>query len=311
MPRSHVVILLASFQGAAHLATQLASIRVQTHADWSLIVSDDGSNDGTTQIVQDFAATLPIGRVSLIKGPQAGATMNFLWMLDHVPPDCLAAFCDQDDLWFPDKLERGVAALSPHAGPAHYAARTIITDSELRPLAPSRHFRRPLGLRNALVQAIMAGNTSVFNPGAVALLQRAAPDARRAGILSHDWWAYQVTSAFGAVLIHDPRPSLLYRQHPRSEVGRNDTVPALKARLSKLMAGDFGTWLAANRAALEPLAHLMPAAHQDVLDQLRQMQTCQTPQALKAMRRGGFYRQTAAGTAALWLAVASGSLRLP
>jgi len=311
MPQCHVVILLATYQGAAHLGTQLDSIAAQRHKDWSLVVSDDGSSDDTRQIIHDFAQKHGSSRVYLIEGPRSGATQNFLSLLPYVPPETLAAFCDQDDLWLPHKLERAVAALTPHGGPAHYAARTIIADQQLRPLVQSRHFRRPLGLRNALVQACMAGNTSVFNAASVALLQAAAPHARDAGILSHDWWAYQVNAAFDAALIHDPEPALLYRQHPNSEVGRNDTLPALAVRLRKLMAGSFGPWLRANHTALSPLMEKMPAKHRHLLDHLDGMLTRPGPQALKAMRRAGFYRQTRPATWALALSVAAGAVRAP
>ncbi|WP_156118056.1 glycosyltransferase [Paracoccus sp. PAMC 22219] len=129
----HVVILMATWQGAPHLGTQLDSIAAQTHADWSLVVSDDGSTDRTRQIVERFAADRPTGQVRLVDGPRAGATRNFLSLLDHVPPDALAAFCDQDDQWLPHKLARAVAALQGLAGPAHYAASTIITDATCAP----------------------------------------------------------------------------------------------------------------------------------------------------------------------------------
>lgn len=307
MPSSHVVILLASFQGAAHLTTQLDSLADQTHADWSLIVSDDGSTDGTRDRVAEFADRYGQGRVTLIDGPRAGATMNFLSLIDHVPPGAMAAFCDQDDLWLPHKLARAVEVLHPLSGPGHYAARTIITDARLKPIAESRRFRRPFGIRNALVQACMAGNTSVFNANAVRLLQNAAPHARQAGIIAHDWWAYQLMAAHRALLIHDPRPALLYRQHPRSEVGRNDTLPALSARLRQLMAGDFGGWLRANHTSLALLD--LPPDSRAALDHLRTMLTRPGPQALMAMRQGRFYRQTRAGTAALALSALTGSLR--
>lgn len=308
MPSSpHVVILLASHQGAAHLPVQLDSIAAQTMRDWSLVVSDDGSTDGTRDIVQDFAARHEPGRVRLVEGPRRGATRNFLSLLGQLEPGAWAAFCDQDDQWTPQKLARAVDALTPLTCPGHYAARTIIADPQLAPLRPSRSFHRPLGLRNALVQACMAGNTAVFNAPAARLLKASAPAAIRAGILSHDWWAYQVTAAHHATLIHDPRPCLLYRQHPSSEVGRNDTLPALMLRLRQLMAGDFATWVRANLNALTPLD--LPKDSRRVMAELDHALKSPAPQAVAALRRGGFYRQTRAGTAALFLSAATGALR--
>jgi glycosyltransferase involved in cell wall biosynthesis len=310
MSAPHVAILLASYQGAAHIGTQLDSIAAQTHKNWSLIVSDDGSVDDTLDLVQSFANLHP-EQVSVIHGPKQGATQNFLSLVQSAPDDTMIAFCDQDDQWLPEKLEWAVDYLTRQTGPAHYAARTIITDGHLRPLTESRHFLRPLCFRNALVQAIMAGNTSVFNNAAVRLLKQAAGFARRANVVSHDWWAYQVTSGTGAALWHDPRPSLLYRQHDRSEVGRNDTLPALAARMRKLLAGDFGLWMAANHDALGPVRHLLSEPNRQVFDQVDRMLTSSGPQALLAMRRAGLFRQTRPATAVLSATVAAGRLRRP
>ncbi|MDN5569450.1 MAG: glycosyltransferase [Paracoccus sp. (in: a-proteobacteria)] len=310
MPAPHVVILLASYQGATHIRTQLDSIAAQTHRDWSLIVSDDGSKDGTPDLVRRFADRWP-DRVTLVQGPGQGATRNFLSLIQRAPKDAMIAFCDQDDQWLPHKLEWAVGYLADQGGPAHYAARTIITDGQLRPLTQSRHFPRPLGFRNALVQAIMAGNASVFNAAAAGLLQQAAGHARDAGIVSHDWWAYQVTSGANAALWHDPRPCLLYRQHDRSEVGRNDTLPALAARMRKLMAGDFGAWMATNLDSLRPIRDLFSTTNRHVFDQTDAMLDATGPQALQMMRRAGLYRQTQPATLALAASVAAGRLRRP
>jgi glycosyltransferase involved in cell wall biosynthesis len=310
MSAPHVAILLASYQGAAHIGIQLDSIAAQRHRNWSLIVSDDGSTDETLDLVRDFAHRMP-GQITLIQGPRLGATQNFLSLVQHAPDNTMIAFCDQDDQWLPEKLERAIDFLAVQTGPAHYAARTIITDGQLRPLTKSRHFLRPLCFRNALVQAIMAGNTSVFNGAAVGLLKQAAEFARQAGVVSHDWWAYQVTSGVGAALWHDPRPSLLYRQHDRSEVGRNDTLPALAARMRKLVAGDFGVWMAANQDALRPVRELLSEPNRRIFEDVDRMLTSAGPPALMAMRRAGLFRQTRPATAMLSATVAAGRLRRP
>ena len=303
-----VTILLASYRGASFIEAQLDSIAAQTHRNWRLIVSDDGSDDGTRDIAADFAARRPAGQVRIIDGPRRGATQNFLHLLSAAT-DGMIAFCDQDDVWFPDKLARAVAALSRQDGPAHYAARTIITDAALVPTTESRHFLRPLGFRNALVQAIMAGNTSVFNAPAAAILRRCAPEARARDIESHDWWAYQVTSGAGAALIHDPQPALFYRQHARSVMGRNDTAAAMSQRIAMLLAGDYGGWLAANHAALDAVRSELLPENRLILDRFGAALRQHGPLAACSMAQLGLYRQTGAGTAALFAAAFLGRLR--
>lgn len=304
----HIVILLASYRGAAHLPRQLASIAAQSHRNWSLVISDDGSDDGTARIAAAFAASRPPGQVRLQKGPGKGATQNFLSMIAALPEGAAMAFCDQDDHWLPDKLFRAASHIAG-GGAIHYAARTIIADDDLHPLTGSRHFRRPLGFRNALVQAIMAGNASVFSPDAVRLLQQAAPAAIAARIPSHDWWAYQITSGAGARLIHDPRPCLLYRQHGRAEVGRNDTAMAMAVRLHKLLSGDYGQWLRVNREALAPVADLLTPANRRLFDLYAEALDQPGPRAARSFLRAGLYRQTAPGTAALYASALAGRCR--
>ena len=258
--------------------------------------------------MQEFAATQPAGRVSLIEGPCAGATQNFLNLLTAAPSDAFIAFCDQDDVWLPHKLEYATDTLRTLDGPAHYAARTIICDRDLKPLVTSRAFTRPLGFQNALVQACMAGNTSVFNPAATQILKSAAPAAQAAGILSHDWWAYQIASGAGATIYHDLRPVLHYRQHGASEVGRNDTIRAMAARLAKLFAGDFGKWLSRNQQALQAAYSLLTPENRVLLDRFGEALNMPGPTAARQINRLGLYRQTRAGTVALLGAALLGRL---
>lgn len=307
--RSHVTILLASYNGGAYLQQQLQSIAGQSYQNWSLIVSDDGSTDDTIAIIQEFAAIRPSSQVRLIEGPKRGATQNFLHLLAHAPRGGILAFSDQDDVWMCDKLARAVDIVGPYKGPAHYAARTIICDMRLRPLVGSRVFHRPHGFRNALVQACMAGNTSVFNAPAAALLQEAVNAAKAADILSHDWWAYQVMAGVGAHLHHDPKPALYYRQHPRSEVGRNDTRKAMISRLQQLLAGDFAEWVAVNQAALRPVQHLFTRENARLMDEMDKLLSLRGLTAGKQIWDMRLYRQTIAGTIAIYLAGLSGRLQ--
>ncbi|MBC7286396.1 glycosyltransferase, partial [Hoeflea sp.] len=64
---AHVAILMATYDGEAHLPAQLASLAAQDHPNWSLVVSDDGSRDATRRILDDFAAAGH--RVTVLPGP--------------------------------------------------------------------------------------------------------------------------------------------------------------------------------------------------------------------------------------------------
>ncbi|WBU61982.1 glycosyltransferase [Paracoccus albus] len=306
-----MMIGLALYQGAEHIAAQLESIAAQTHKDWRLVVSDDGSDDAGPQILRDFAASRPDGQVQLVEGPRKGATQNFLSMIGHAQRGEYLSFSDQDDVWRPDKLARAIAVLGSDRDLGLYSARTTICDVHLNPLSASRQFPGPFDFRNALIQAVTAGNTLLLPPKAVDLAQRAAPAAATADIEAHDWWLYQLVAGAGHRIFRDDAEVLLYRQHQDNLKGRNDTLPAMRARLGQLFAGDYGHWVHANTAALTAVQHELTSENRDLLQRFSSGLDMPGPRMALEMKKLGLRRQTAAGSAAFYAAVLAGKLRRP
>lgn len=203
---STVEVLLSTHNGERYIVTQLASILGQTHTDLRVLVRDDQSSDGTAALVRGIAAEDP--RVRLVSGPRLGWAGSFRELLALSGDARWLAFADQDDLWLPDKIERGVAALArlPDDRPVLYGAAMLHVDDELHRLSGTRRPRR-LSFENALVQNVIAGCTMLFNRAARSLcLEGTVPPA------AHDWWLYLVTSAFGTV-IFDDAVTVLHRVH--------------------------------------------------------------------------------------------------
>src|SRR5215470_1647942 len=76
---STVTIVMGTYQGELFLNEQLHSIAAQTHRNWRLCVSDDGSTDETRAIVRELGATLRgRNKVDLVDGPRKGFVANFL-----------------------------------------------------------------------------------------------------------------------------------------------------------------------------------------------------------------------------------------
>lgn len=242
-----VRILLATRNGAAHLAEQLDSYRAQDHGDWALWVSDDGSTDGTWEILERFRAADPGREIRLLRGPGRGAAANFLSLLTH--PDLPAgpvALSDQDDVWMPHRLSRGLAAVTARDGPALYGSVTTETDPDLRPLNRRVRPLPPPSFGNALVQNIVAGNTVTMNAAALAALRAGGcPE-----VPYHDWWIYLRLAGTGARIILDDVPVLYYRQHPGNVIGAHSGMRASWQRLAALADGQYRDWVAANLTAL-------------------------------------------------------------
>jgi glycosyltransferase involved in cell wall biosynthesis len=218
-PEPTVEVLLSTFNGEKFLAAQIESILAQSWRNLRLTIRDDGSRDGTVDVLQE-AARDP--RVTVALEQNIGATASFFHLLEGVAPSTsFAAFADQDDVWLPEKIARAVSALSAVRAdePALYCSRVFIADENLRTVGETPAWPRPPSFGNALIENIAMGCTSVLNRAAIDLLQQqSAP--RNA--VQHDWWCYLVIAAFGTV-IYDLQPSMSYRLHGRNVVGVKTT----------------------------------------------------------------------------------------
>jgi hypothetical protein len=220
-----VDILLATYNGAAFLPQQLESLLNQTHQNWRLFVRDDGSRDTTVALLQDAVLRHPkkIHHVTDTKG-SLGATQNFAELLLYSTAD-YGMFCDQDDVWLPDKIERTLSAMT-QLEEQHGKTQPILVYTDLQlvngdlvPFAPS--YWGHLGINpterqawnRLLIDNIASGCTMLFNR---ALREKAKPIAQDAAL--HDWWFALVASLLGIMqpLEHS---TILYRQHHMNAVG--------------------------------------------------------------------------------------------
>ena len=302
-----IAILMGCRDGARFLPEQLASIAAQSHRNWRLVASDDGSRDATRGILAAFRDSEPPGRVEIRDGPRRGFAANYLRLAGD--PGIRAdwyAFADQDDVWHPDRLARGLAALRavPPEVPALYGARTILIDEAGRETGRSLHFRAAPGFANALVQSIAGGNTMLFNPAAKALMEAARP----AAVIAHDWWIYLLVSGAGGRVIYDPEPTVRYRQHGGNLIGGNLGLGARLARLRMLAAGRLAEYSDVNLAALESAGALITPEARAKIALMRRGRGLPLRQRLACLRRIGLYRQTRGGTLTLWLAFVAGRL---
>lgn len=100
-----VAILLCTYHGQRYLPEQLASFEVQSHSNWKVWASDDGSEDGTHAILDAYSRKWPEGRLSICSGPSEGFAANFISLTckDSIQAD-FYAYSDQDDIWNVNKL---------------------------------------------------------------------------------------------------------------------------------------------------------------------------------------------------------------
>ena len=208
----HVCILLATLNGMKYLKQQLASINGQIGVRISILANDDGSSDGTLNYLESLKLSGEILTVS--KSNQIGSTRAFLNLLDSAPNADYFAFCDQDDVWEPHKLITLVNLIQSIEKPAiSFSGRSLIDANGFligSELVQEKH----IGIRNALIQNIIPGNTLILNrSGREIAKENFSPD-----IQHYDAWLYLLMTCFGQVRFSSQLLTK-YRIHGENQVG--------------------------------------------------------------------------------------------
>jgi len=226
--RSKVFVVLAAYQGEKFIRQQVESIRGQTFEDWTLLARDDGSADGTGEVLRRLAAE--DRRIQLLEGDgrRYGPAMNFARLLQEAfDRGAEYAFpSDQDDVWRPEKLDRQLAALrkGESAGggrvPCLVYTDLAVVDERLQPVHGS--FLRRIRLRQDHVCPLRTMLGRSFVRGGAAAVNRPLREFALPGpaaAVMHDWWLALSASAIGRIELLD-EPLVLYRRH-----ADNSTAP--------------------------------------------------------------------------------------
>jgi len=217
-----VQVLMSTYNGETFLEEQIQSILQQSYSEVSILIRDDGSKDNTVSVINRIIEKNP-GKIELIKGENLGVVQSFFELLQFSDDTAsYYCFCDQDDVWMSDKIERAVHALRSCSAIGMFFTSTMLVDQDLNEIKvwPSPH-ERETSFYNSLVQNIAVGATMVMNKAARDLLISKTPNTNN--LLMHDWWVYTCISAFGEV-IYDSKPTMYYRQHGNNVVGGNTTA---------------------------------------------------------------------------------------
>ncbi|HBR1047501.1 glycosyltransferase family 2 protein [Klebsiella sp. 2019SCSN059] len=303
----NVAILMAVRNGQDYLPNQLQSFLEQTYKHWSLYVSDDGSEDATVKIVEDFFSSHLDVQGRLTPGPCRGFCQNFQSLINNREIQSeYYAFSDQDDIWLPEKLQMAVEYLNsvPADIPALYCSSTTLIDSENHTIGESLHPRKPLGFANALLHNIASGNTMVFNHRARELLRAASSDM----MVVHDWSLYQIVSACGGFIHFDKTPTVLYRQHVNNVIGDGRNIFLRGRNFLQSLSGDRRNWNDRNRIVLSNLLDSFTISAKNVFDDYYSIRSGSLFRRLKYFRRSGVYHQYKLGTLSTIIYVCTGKM---
>ncbi len=215
-----VTILLSTYNGERYLAEMLDSILAQTVQDWRLLIRDDGSSDGTHEIIRRYLARDErIRWINPERQENLGVIKSFWTLLQEEKAEYYA-FSDQDDVWLPQKLQiqlDAIGALNPSRGALVYTDLSVV-DQNLQVLAPSM-IKTQSGHGNTSLLAELTENTVT---GGVTLINHTLAQMwtgkEEHELLMHDWYLGLLAASQGQLAYVD-LVTQLYRQHDQNVLG--------------------------------------------------------------------------------------------
>ncbi|GLG06124.1 glycosyltransferase [Sellimonas catena] len=210
-----ILILLSTYNGEKYLSEQLDSILNQEGVTIDCLIRDDGSTDRTSEILKKYSDKNK--NIKYYLGENIGVVNSFnnLMMRQETNDYEWIAFCDQDDIWLPQKLINAIKQLENLNKKARlYCSNLKVVDKNLKYLSTMKKNPRSINKYKAMVENIATGCTCVFNQQALLLYRRGIGCTME----MHDYWMYLVNIFMGEV-VYDPACNILYRQHEKNVVG--------------------------------------------------------------------------------------------
>lgn len=211
---SKILIMMSTYNGELFLREQLDSILAQEYVDLDIFVRDDGSEDGTIDILNDYVSKY--SNISFYTGENKGYRKSFYSILSNSNSYSYYAFADQDDFWEKNKLYQAILQLKQYDKvPALYCSNLKVVDENLSfmRMLHSEKESIVIGKSQALVENFSYGCTCVFNHKLAQIAKLHEPK-----YVSHDGWINLIAVFFG-VAIYDNKSYIKYRQHGKNTLG--------------------------------------------------------------------------------------------
>lgn len=223
-----VDILMATYNGAKYVDEQIRSFCRQTYTEWRCIVHDDGSTDGTQEIIRAWAQR--DGRIVFIEDGVTGLqpARHFLYMLRFAQAPWIM-WSDQDDIWHDTKIETMVqAGHNAHfKGAGVVYSNALLWNEERGVIAPRNTLFYPTNLRDMLfLNSGIQGAAALFNEPMRDLLMQPLDH-----YAMHDHVLLLEAMTMGEIVYID-QPLMDYRQHAGNVTGN---APGSKRKKLQLM----------------------------------------------------------------------------
>jgi len=234
---ARISVALCSYNGSGFIPEQLESILEQTSAADEIVLSDDGSTDGTLEVAEIVLAHAAGTRRVLRNAHALGVTANFEQAIRATTGD-LIVLSDQDDVWHADRIERALAEFDSRPDLTFLFTDARMVDSEGEPLGYSlfdaleisdddrRLIHAGRAFEVLLRRNLATGATVMFRRS---VLEAALPFP---GGWVHDEWVAIIAAATGRVDMLEEQ-LIDYRQHGNNQIGMRE--PGLRQKVRRVL----------------------------------------------------------------------------
>lgn len=201
-----VSVVMATYNGERYINQQIDSILRCLGPSDQLIVSDDGSQDGTRERLHAYERKTDI--VEVVDGPRQGIIANFDNGLKYVDGD-IVFLADQDDVWLPNKVKEVKRIFERDSTVTCVLHDVEVVDGDLNTLEKSffEIRRSKLGFINNLIKNSFMGSAMAFKASMLPVILPIPRD-----IPMHDQWIGLINELYGKTTICQ-KPLGLYRRH--------------------------------------------------------------------------------------------------
>lgn len=234
-----VVVLLAAYNGENYIQEQIISIVNQVDVNVYIYISIDASTDRTLEICQQLQKKyINIFIINEGKYLFGSAGKNFYHLIKNVDFEDFdfIALSDQDDIWKPEKINRGIHILKIENAIGYSSDVECFWDNNKSKIIKKSY---PQKRYDYFFEPAGPGCTYIFSKKLATSLKdhiKKHPDSLP---FHHDWFIYAYSRINKLKWIIDKQPNIWYRQHANNQVGANSGIKALIQRLKKIKTGEY------------------------------------------------------------------------
>ncbi len=250
-PVPKISVLIPTYQYARFLPEAIESVLAQDFGDFELLISDDGSTDGSAEVIRHYAALDRRIRYCIHKR-NIGMVANWNWCLREAKGTYVKYLFGDDCLPSRSALGRLAEMLDEEPRAVMAVAARSILDADSYAVEVWDHLGRP-GYHNGdetIIRCIQKDRNLIGEPSAVMFRRAAAtrafdPSFRQ--LVDQEMWFHLLS---GGGLVYDPRPLCAFRHHEAQQTAVNRKDQVASAEGLRIVSRYFGYF--AQSVGIEP-----------------------------------------------------------